>query len=229
MTLLNTAVEPLSLWAMLGGGLVAFVSPCVLPMLPVYAMYLVGGEKERGSWHVVLRRCLGLLMGFVLLFTLMGAGAGALGSMLKNMDRGVLNLITGLFMVIFGLWMLDVFHLTTGMPGFMGKFQPSLSGFWGSFVFGLLIAISWTPCLTPVLANALMLAASANNATMWTGILSLAVFALGLCLPMLAVLLLYQWLKGILKWLRNHQRIIRRVAGAAMILYGLYLILSFLF
>ena len=229
MNLMGSLAAPqaMSLWAMLGGGLVAFVSPCVLPMLPVYAMYLVGGQKESKSWHVVLRRCLGLLCGFVLLFTLMGAGAGAIGSMLKNMDRGVLNLITGLFMLVFGLWMLDLFHLSTGMPGWLGKHQPTMNGFFGSFVFGLLIAISWTPCLTPVLANALMLAASANNATMWTGIVSLAVFALGLCLPMIAVMLFYQWLKGVLGWLRSHQLLIRRVAGAAMILYGLYLILSF--
>ena len=226
MTLLNAAVEPMSLWAMLGGGLVAFVSPCVLPMLPVYAMYLMGGEKARSGWHVVLRRCLGLLAGFVLLFTLMGAGAGALGSLLKNTDRGVLNIATGVFMLIFGLWMLDIFHPSTSMPGFMGKFQPSMSGFWGSFVFGLLIAVSWTPCLTPVLANALMLAASADNATMLTGIQSLAVFSLGLCLPMLAVMLLYQWLKGVLGWLRTHQQLIRRVAGGAMMVYGLYLIIT---
>lgn len=229
MNLMGSLAAPqaMSLWAMLGGGLVAFVSPCVLPMLPVYAMYLVGGQKESKSWHVVLRRCLGLLCGFVLLFTLMGAGAGAIGSMLKNMDRGVLNLITGIFMLVFGLWMLDVFHLSAGMPGWLGKHQPTMNGFFGSFVFGLLIAISWTPCLTPVLANALMLAASANNATMWTGIASLAVFALGLCLPMIAVMLFYQWLKGVLGWLRSHQRLIRRLAGVAMIAYGLYLILSF--
>ena len=226
MSLFETAPQALSLWAMLGGGLLAFVSPCVLPMLPVYAMYLVGGQKESRGRLIVLRRCLGLLMGFVLLFTLMGAGAGALGSVLKNADRGVLNVVTGVFMLVFGLWMLDVFHLNVGMPQWMGRFQPSMSGFWGSFAFGLLIAISWTPCLTPVLANALMLAASANNATMWTGIVSLAVFAVGLCLPMLAVMLLYQWLKGVLGWLRENQKIIRRVAGAAMIVYGIYLIVG---
>jgi len=227
MNLLSAAaVEPMSLWAMLGGGLVAFVSPCVLPMLPVYAMYLVGGEKERSSKSELIRRCLGLLFGFVILFTLMGAGAGAIGGLLKNMDRGVLNIVTGVFMIVFGLWMLDVFHLHLGMPGVMGRFQPKMNGFFGSFLFGLLIAISWTPCLTPVLANALMLAASANNATMWTGIISLAVFALGLCLPMLIVMLLYQWLKGVLGWLRTHQQIIRRIAGAAMILYGLYQIIT---
>ena len=226
MSLFETAPQALSLWAMLGGGLLAFVSPCVLPMLPVYAMYLVGGQKESRGRLIVLRRCLGLLMGFVLLFTLMGAGAGALGSLLKNADRGVLNVVTGVFMLVFGLWMLDVFHLNVGMPQWLGRCQPSMSGFWGSFAFGLLIAISWTPCLTPVLANALMLAASANNATMWTGIVSLAVFAVGLCLPMLAVMLLYQWLKGVLGWLRENQKIIRRVAGAAMIVYGIYLIVG---
>ena len=228
MNLFQTAVaapQAVSLWAMLGGGLLAFVSPCVLPMLPVYAMYLIGGEKERGSWSIVLRRCLGLLLGFVALFTLMGAGAGALGSLLKNADRGVLNAVTGAFMIVFGLWMLDVFHLNLQMPGVMGRFHPTMNGFWGSFAFGLLIAISWTPCLTPVLANALMLAASQVNATMWTGILSLAVFAVGLCLPMLAVMLFYQWLKGALGWLRNHQGVIRKAAGALMILYGLYLII----
>lgn len=228
MNLFQTAAapEPLSLLTMLGGGLLAFVSPCVLPMLPVYAMYLMGGEKEHGSRMMIIRRCLGLLCGFVLLFTLMGAGAGAVGSMLKNMDRGTLNTITGVLMLVFGLWMLDIIHPAAGMPGWTSRFQPSMNGFWGSFVFGLLIAVSWTPCLTPVLANALMLAASQVNATMWTGIVSLAVFAVGLCLPMLAVMLFYQWLKGALGWLRSRQRLIRRLAGIAMLLYGLYLIIS---
>ena len=121
MNLFQTAAapEPLSMLTMLGGGLLAFVSPCVLPMLPVYAMYLMGSEKERGSWLMVLRRCIGLLFGFVLLFTLMGAGAGALGSLLKNADRGILNTVTGVLMIVFGLWMLDLFHLKTGMPGWM--------------------------------------------------------------------------------------------------------------
>ena len=221
MNLLQSAPQAVSLWAMLGGGLLAFVSPCVLPMLPVYALYLAGGES--GERHVMLRRCLGLLCGFVLLFTLMGAGAGALGGALKNADRGTLDIVTGAFLLLFGLWMLDVLHPSLpNTSGLMSRFHPTLSGFWGSFAFGLLIAISWTPCLTPVLANALMLAASADGATMWTGIASLSVFALGLCLPMLAVMVFYQWLKGALGWLRQHQRIIRRAAGAGMMLYGLY-------
>ena len=205
--LFGAAPEPMSLWAMLGGGLLAFVSPCVLPMLPVYAMYLLGGTDAAPGRLRVLRRCLGLLCGFVLLFTLMGAGAGALGSLLKNTDRVTLDIVTGVLMLLFGVWMLDVIHIhLPAVPGLGGR-QPSMNGFVGSFLFGLLIAISWTPCLTPVLANAL------------------AVFALGLSLPMLAVMLMYQWLKGALGWLRNHQQIIRRIGGGLMIAYGAYLVI----
>ena len=227
MGLFDTAPQAMSLWAMLGGGLLAFVSPCVLPMLPVYAMYLMGGSGDEAPGRLqVFKRSIGLLCGFVLLFTLMGAGAGALGSLLKNADRGTLNLVTGALMLVFGLWMLDVIRLHLPAAGGLGSHKAGMNGFFGSFLFGLLIAISWTPCLTPVLANALVLAASADNATMWTGIASLAVFALGLCLPMLAVMLLYQWLKGALRWLRDKQLIIRRIGGGLMIAYGLYLIVG---
>ena len=223
--LFGAAPEPMSLWAMLGGGLLAFVSPCVLQMLPVYAMYLLGGTDAAPGRLQVFKRCLGLLLGFVLLFTLMGAGAGALGSLLKNTDRGTLDIVTGVLMLLFGVWMVDVIHIhLPAVPGLGGR-QPSMNGFVGSFLFGLIIAISWTPCLTPVLANALVLAASADNATMWTGIVSLAVFALGLSLPMLAVMLMYQWLKGALGWLRNHQLLIRRIGGGLMIAYGAYLVI----
>lgn len=224
----DSAPQALSLWAMFGGGLLAFVSPCVLPMLPVYAMYLMGGSGDESlRWTQVARRCLGLLCGFVLLFTLMGAGAGALGGLLKRMDRGTLNLITGVFMIFFGLWMLEVFHFGgIAMPQWLTKHQPQMNGFFGSFLFGLLIAISWTPCLTPVLANALVLAASADGATMTTGIISLAVFSIGLCLPMILVMLFYQWLKGALGWVRRHQGMIRRIGGGLMLAYGAYLIVT---
>lgn len=101
-----------------------------------------------------------------------------------------------------------------------------MNGFFGSFLFGLLIAISWTPCLTPVLANALVLAASSDGATMFTGIISLGVFSIGLCLPMILVMLFYQWLKGMLSWFRKHQGIIRKIGGGLMIAYGGYLVIS---
>ncbi len=220
-----------SLWAMLGGGLLGFVSPCILPMLPVYAMYLLGGNadagEEKAPWMMVLRRCLGLASSFILLFMVMGAGAGLLGDALKNADRGVLNLVSGFLMMVFGLWMLGVFHWKGfGLSVGAGAKGPRMNGFWGAFAMGVVLALSWTPCLTPLLANALMLAATAQGATMWTGMLQLAVFALGLVLPMLVFMLLYQWLKGAMGWLRKNQGLLRRIGGGLMVAYGLYMVLS---
>ena len=226
-------VAETSLWAMLGGGLLAFVSPCILPMLPVYALYLLGGNTEVGEekapWRLVLRRCLGLAFSFVALFTVMGAGAGLLGDALKDADRGALNLASGALMILFGLWMLGLFHWKGfGSSAGTGK-SPGMNGFWGAFAMGVVLALSWTPCLTPLLANALVMAATAQGATMWTGMLQLAVFALGLILPMMAFMLLYQWLKGALGWLRSHQMLLRRIGGGLMVAYGLYLALSTVF
>ncbi len=221
-------VPQYSLWAMLGGGLLAFLSPCILPMLPVYALYLLGGNTddggEKASWGMIVRRCLGLALSFILLFMLMGAGAGLLGGALKNADRGVLDVVSGVLMILFGLWMLDVFRGKGFSPGLGPGKGIRMNGFWGAFAIGIVLALSWTPCLSPVLSSALVMAASTQGATLWTGMLQLAVFGLGLILPMLAVLLLYQWLKGVLGWLRNHQMLLRRIGGGAMVAYGLYLI-----
>ena len=87
----------------------------------------------------------------------------------------------------------------------------------------MVIALSWTPCLTPVLANALILAATSE--TVGVGMVSLSVFALGLALPMLLFMALYQGLRDVFAWLRDHQPLLRRIGGLLMIAYGLYLVI----
>lgn len=224
-----TGVAQTTLWAMFAGGLVAFLSPCVLPMLPVYTLYLVGegsgSTDRRNAWVSVLKRSLGLLLGFVTLFTLLGAGAGLLGSAFKKLDRGTLNIVTGVLMIVFGLWTADFFHWKgVRAPGWTSRVSLKPDGFFSSALFGIVIALSWTPCLTPILANALILAASSE--TVGIGMLSLAVFALGLCLPMLVFMVLYQWLKDVFTWLRDHQPLLRRIGGILMIAYGVWMIVS---
>ncbi len=213
---------------MLAGGLVAFLSPCVLPMLPVYTLYLVGESSEstdrRAAWLGVVKRSLGLLLGFVTLFTLIGAGAGLIGSWLKALDRGTLNLATGLLMILFGVWTAGFLRWKgVNAPKWAGRVNVKPDGFFSAALFGVVIALSWTPCLTPILANALILAAS--GATVSRGMLSLAVFALGLSLPMIALMVLYQWVKDVFAWLRDHQPMLRRIGGLLMIAYGAYLVI----
>jgi cytochrome c-type biogenesis protein len=219
----------LSFWTMFAGGVLAFLSPCVLPMLPVYTLYLVGEGSEtadrRAAWLGVVRRSLGLLLGFVTLFTLLGAGAGLLGEAFRNIDRGLLNSITGVLMIVFGLWTADFFHWKgVSAPAWVGRMKIKPDGFFSAALFGIVIALSWTPCLTPVLANALLMAAS--SATVGQGMLSLTVFALGLSLPMLIIMALYQGMKDVVGWLRNHQALLRRIGGMLMMAYGLWLVIA---
>ena len=226
--MLITSVESISLWAMFIGGLVAFVSPCILPMLPVYTLYLVGSgsDEKKNVWVNIALRCLGLAVGFVLLFTLMGAGAGLIGGALKYAGRGTLDIATGVLMIVFGLWTADFLHWRgVKAPGWTDRFSALRpTGFFSALVFGVVIALSWTPCLTPILANALILAAS--SATVGTGMLSLAVFALGLSVPMLVFIVLYHFLKNAFTWLRDHQQLLRRIGGVLMVVYGVYLIIA---
>lgn len=222
---LNAQVAtPLGLF--LEGLLAFFVSPCVLPMLPVYAMVLVGGtaDAEKATKSEIIRRALGLLCGFVIVFTLMGAGAGWLGGLLKRADPRVVGSVSGGLMLLFGLMMLDV------IPGIslggVNAGKRKLSGFFSSLGFGVLLVLSWTACLSPMLGQAMIMAASHQQATVFTGMAYLALFAVGLCLPMLIFMFLYQWLKGALTWIRKRQQLLRRIAGAVMIAYGLYTILA---
>ena len=128
-------------------------------------------------------------------------------------------------MILFGVWTAGFLHWKgLSAPAWTGQATVKPKGFFSSALFGIVIALSWTPCLTPILANALILAA--QSATIGVGMLSLAVFALGLCLPMLILMVLYQWLKGVFGWLRDHQPLLRRIGGILMILYGLWLMIS---
>jgi cytochrome c-type biogenesis protein len=223
------AAQSVTIGALFIGGLLAFLSPCVLPMLPVYTLYLVGDSSQtadkRAAWLGVMRRSLGLTLGFVTLFTLLGAAAGLLGSAFKLIDRGTLDIVTGALMIVFGFWTADWIHWKgVRAPAWASRVKIKPDGFWTAALFGVVIALSWTPCLTPVLANALVLAAS--SATVGQGMASLAVFALGLSLPMLLIMALYQGLKNVFIWLRDHQPLLRRVGGLLMIAYGLWLIVS---
>lgn len=219
----STARE-VSAWAMIGSGLLSFVSPCILPMLPVYAAYLLGSGSQAETGKAVWLRALGLLTGFMLFFTLIGAGAGAVGGALAGLDRYALQIISGVLMIGFSLMLLELLP-GLPMPGVTGA-KARMEGFFGSLGFGLLLALSWTPCLTPLLANALLLVTLSDQATVLTGMGYLALYALGLCLPMLLFMFLYRWLGGALRWLRKAQPLIRRIAGDALFALGLWYIVS---
>ena len=194
-------------------GIVTFISPCLLPMLPVYISYFAGGE-ERGTGRTV-RNALGFVLGFTLVFVAMGALAGTLGSFLQNHQTAV-NVISGLIVIAFGLHFLGVFQLNF-FRGSSRSVRSEDMGFFPAVLFGVVFSLGWTPCVGAFLGSALALASQQGH--VGTGMLM--AYSLGLGIPFLFSAVLIDRLKSAFDWIKRHYGIINRVCGVLLILVGI--------
>lgn len=197
-------------------GILTFLSPCLLPMIPIYFGYLAGKDQKQS----LIRNALGFILGFTLMFSLLGLASGTVGAFLTRYQRYV-HMICGICMVAFGLYFLGFFHLSL-FRGFQMK-QTSMSrGFFSALVFGIIFSIGWTPCVGAFLGSALMLASSTGS--MWMGLGLLVVYSLGLGVPFLLSAVLFQELKQTFQWIKQHYDLLNKFAGAFLILVGLIMI-----
>lgn len=194
-------------------GILTFVSPCLLPMLPIYVSYFAGGQQNTKK---TVTNALGFILGFTLLFTAMGALAGTLGSFLIK-HQTVVNIVSGLVVVFFGLSFLGVFKLNIFKGS--GRLQPGRLGFLSSVVFGMVFSVGWTPCVGAFLGSALMLAS--QQAHVVEGTLMLLTYSLGLGLPLLISAVLIDQLKGAFQFIKRHYTLINRICGGLLILIGI--------
>ena len=196
-------------------GIITFISPCLLPMLPVYISYFAGGaERSTGK---TLRNALGFVLGFTAVFVAMGALAGTVGGFLRTHQTAV-NIVTGLIVVIFGLSFLGVFRLDIfkGARGGAGKREL---GFWSSALFGMVFSIGWTPCVGAFLGSALMLASQQGRAL--TGVLMLLAYSLGLGIPFVLSAVLIDKLKGAFAFIKRNYKIINIISGVLLVAVGI--------
>ncbi|MCL2324703.1 MAG: cytochrome c biogenesis protein CcdA [Actinomycetia bacterium] len=207
-------------------GIVSFISPCLLPLLPVYVLYFAGeqGEAASGEGAQRFNTLLGALVfiaGFTLVFALLGAFAGTLGRSLAG-HRRLLEIVCGAVIVVFGLSYLGVLKIGFLQRSFQtGAGRMKGAGVLRPLVLGLSFALSWSPCIGVFLGSALALAAS--RASWLEGVILLLCFSLGLGLPFLLAALLIDRLKASIAVVMRHQQLITRVSGALLIVIGLLL------
>lgn len=195
-------------------GIITFISPCLLPMLPVYLSYFAGGG-ERGR-RKTMTGALGFVLGFTVVFVALGALAGTLGSFLKTHQTAV-NIISGLIVIFFGLNFLGVFHINL-FKGSRGGMQKKELGFFSAVLFGVVFSIGWTPCVGAFLGSALMLASQQGQTL--TGMMMLLCYALGLGIPFLLSALLIDKLKSTFDFIKRNYKIINTVSGILLVLIG---------
>ena len=194
-------------------GIITFVSPCLLPMLPIYISYFAGGGERTPARTV--KNALGFVLGFTLVFVAMGALAGTVGSFFKQHQTAV-NLLSGLVVILFGLQFLGVFkwNLFRGS----GRAVNGEMGFFSAVVFGVIFSLGWTPCVGAFLGSALALASQQGH--VGSGMLMLLAYSLGLGIPFLVSAVLIDKLKSAFDWIKRNYRVINLISGSLLILVG---------
>ena len=196
-------------------GIITFISPCLLPMLPIYISYFAGGgERTTGK---TLKGALGFVTGFTLIFVAMGALAGTLGSFLRQYQTAV-NIVSGLIVVFFGLNFLGVFKLNLFRGGHKEVGSDDM-GFFSALVFGMIFSVGWTPCVGAFLGSALMLASQQGHVV--EGMLMLLAYSLGLGIPFILSAVLIDYLKSAFNWIKRNYRVINAVSGSILVLIGI--------
>lgn len=195
-------------------GIITFISPCLLPMLPVYVSYFAGSKDT--STAKTLKNSLAFVLGFTTVFVAMGALAGTLGSFLSKYQV-IVNIVTGLIIVFFGLNFLGVFKLNI-FKGINSNMDKENLGFFSSLLFGVVFSVGWTPCVGAFLGSALMLASQQGQVL--TGVIMLLLYSLGLGIPFVISAMLIDKLKSTFNFVKRNYKVINIICGSILILVG---------
>lgn len=195
-------------------GVITFISPCLLPMLPVYVSYFAGGGQR--STRRTLTNALGFVLGFTAVFVAMGALAGTVGGFLKSHQTAV-NIVSGLIVVFFGLHFLGLVKVNL-FRGSSRSVDTRDLGFFSAMLFGVIFSVGWTPCVGAFLGSALILASQRGHVLEGMGML--LVYSLGLGIPFLLSALLIDRLKSALNFIKSHYGVINKICGGVLIAIG---------
>lgn len=200
-------------------GVLSFLSPCVLPLVPSYLAYVGGSAQAERS--LVVRNGLFFTLGFGLVFVALGASASFLGSLLRG-HKDLLTVVGGVLVIAFGLVMLGVikvpFLYRDSRPQFRGESNTPA----GALLLGMAFAAGWTPCIGPILGGILTLAGAAG--TLGQGVGLLAVYSLGLAVPFLLAAALIGPFMSFSKGFRRYLPWVERVAGGVLLVAGVLMV-----
>ena len=227
----------LTYWIALTAGLLSFFSPCVLPLIPSYLTYITGlsfGQLQEAHPSAkvrltVLSHTLVFILGFSLVFVALGAIAGIASSKFQiHLREGLIwvERIGGLLIILFGIHMTGLFHFGILLGEKRVHLQRKPSGFIGTFIVGVAFAAGWTPCIGPILASILMVAASTGEVGRGVGLLS--VYSIGLGIPFLISGLLFSQFLVMFNRFRKHIRLIEIFTGTLLIIVGLMLMFNYM-
>lgn len=197
-------------------GIITFISPCFLPMIPVYISFLTGESQDKKTGTFI--KALFFVLGFTSIFFILGIFAGTIGAFLSRY-RTVVNIVCGMAIVFFGMYFLGIFKFSI----FRGKLKNiNIDNPLTAFLFGMIFSVSWTPCVGAFLGSALMLAS--QQGSVLSGAVLLLVYSLGLGIPFMLSALAIDRLKTVFDKIKRHYKIINIFCGIFLIAVGILMI-----
>lgn len=202
-------------------GLISFISPCMLPMIPLYLTYFAGNANKKNN--NVLINSISFVIGFTLVFCILGVFAGTIGGLLKD-HQTIVNVICGLIVILFGLNYLEFINIRIFKGG--NKKAKKVTGIFSAFLFGVVFSINLTPCVGAFLGSALMMASASGS--ILKGISLLFVYSLGLGIPIIISAILIKKLNTVFDFIKRNYGIINNICGVFLIIVGILIILGIL-
>ncbi len=199
-------------------GIASFISPCLLPMLPIYLSYFMG--KEEKNLKKAIKNAIGFVIGFTIVFLILSIFASQLGSFISQ-SISYIKIIFGILIILLGLNYMDVLKIKFLNKTKMIKTQTKDLNFFKAILFGILFSFSWTPCIGTFLSSALLLIAKQQDLV--KGILLMLVYAIGLGIPFIISVILIEKLKEVFNFIKKHYRIIKIISGIILIIMGIYM------
>lgn len=207
-------------------GIITFISPCILPLLPLYISYFVGGNEDNAkNKYNALVNSLGFVLGFTIIFTLLGTLAGTFGSFIKEQSV-IINVLGGFIVVLLGANYMGIFKIPFLGRSLKMNAEIKTFKFLSSILFGMIFAIGWTPCVGTFLGTALMIAV--NSQDILKGTLMLLVYSIGLAIPFVICAILIDKLRETFNFIKRNYKVINRISGIILVIIGISIMNGYL-
>lgn len=201
-------------------GIASFISPCLLPMVPIYISYFIG-ENDNKNNKVILNS-VGFVLGFTIVFLILSIFASSLGSILSANIKYI-KILFGIIIILFGINYMELLKIKFLNKTKIRNAKTKNLNFFKALIFGILFSISWTPCIGTFLSSALLLIAKQQD--MVKGIIMMLLYSIGLGIPFIISAILIDKLKNVFNFIKKHYNIIKKVSGIILIISGIYIII----
>lgn len=200
-------------------GIASFISPCLLPMLPIYISYFIGEDDKNTSKAVI--NASGFVLGFTIVFLILSIFASQLGIFISSNIKYI-KIVFGIIIILFGLNYMEIFKIKFLNKSKVINANIKNLNFIKAMLFGILFSISWTPCIGTFLSSALLLVAKQQD--MIKGILLMVVYSIGLGIPFIISVALIEKLKEMFDFIKKNYNVIKKISGIILIIMGVYTI-----